>query len=142
MSGVIIKDVPLATEKEPLDTRIKQYVLFTAKKMGIIEGYSDGTMRPDQNITRAEAVKILLKVQDIDETNESGSGSNFLDVPENAWFTNIIHAAKEREIITGYTDGTFRPEAPISRAEGITIVLRVLRQNPSINGYIVPESME
>ncbi len=135
---VVIPDVPkVKIDGEPLDLAMKRTILYTAKARKIVEGYPDGTLRPDQPITRAEAVKILLRAHGISHTEESKT--TFSDIPSSAWFVQDMNTAIEREILRGYSDGTIKPENPISRAEAITIVLRTVRQNPLINGYILPE---
>ncbi len=139
--SVSIADVPKSTaEVESFDWAMKKRVLYTAKVLKIAEGYADGTMRPDQPITRAEAVKILLHAHNIDEQEENINETiQFSDVPLSAWFASSVRTAEKRAIVHGYNDGTFQPEKNISRAEAMTIVLRAMRQNASINGYILPD---
>ena len=54
----------------------------------------------------------------------------FPDVPENMWYAKFVEAASELGLITGYPDGTFRPEQNITRAEACTIVNRTLDRHP------------
>ena len=101
----------------------------TLTNMGIINGYEDGTFRPNNFITRAELTKIAVCFfTTADEY--FGKKSSFSDVPETAWYARFIAAAEELGLINGYPDGTFRPSNPITRAETCTIVNRTLGRVP------------
>lgn len=81
---------------------------------GIISGYPDGTFRPNQAITRAQAAKILAGILKLNTTNAQAT---FTDVPVSYEHYGAIAALAERKIINGYTDGTFKPNQPITRAQ-------------------------
>lgn len=83
-------------------------------KAGIIDGYPDGTFKPDGNITRAELVKILNQVFLFKEKQET---SMFSDVTESDWFYEYVMAAQEAGYVDGYPDGTFKPNGLITRQE-------------------------
>lgn len=78
-------------------------------------GYTDSTVRPNGNITRAEAAALVTRLLGI-EAYASAAKPNFPDTPS-AWYNKAINAAVERGIMKGYPDGRFRPNAPITRAE-------------------------
>ena len=94
------------------------------EKKGYVSGYEDGTFRPDKTITRAEYVKIVNNFFGYEL--EQGKNSNFKDVANDAWYAPYINEAVERGYITGYDDGTFRPEAPIRRQEATVMLARIL----------------
>jgi hypothetical protein len=81
----------------------------------IISGYPDNTFRPASTITRAEFAKIIVLAagSQVPYTTQS----SFSDVPNNHWALRYIEVAKEKNIISGYPDDTFRPNNPITRAE-------------------------
>lgn len=81
---------------------------------GIISGYKDGTYRPNQVITRAQAAKILAGVLQLDTANTPVA---FTDVPVSYEHYEAITALAEKKILNGYTDGTFKPNEPITRAQ-------------------------
>lgn len=87
-------------------------------------GYEDGTFRADRTITRAEYVKIVNNFFGYELETEKLS--NFSDVKSSDWFAPYVNEAVERGYITGYEDGTFRPEAPIRRQEATVILARIL----------------
>ena len=78
-------------------------------------GYTDGTVRPNGKITRAEAAALVTRLLGLD-TFASAMKPVFSDTPS-AWYNKAINAAVQRGIMKGYPDGTFRPNAPITRAE-------------------------
>lgn len=88
-----------------------------------ITGYPDGTFGGNKNITRAEFVAMLVRF--IGVQNEDRS---FIDVSRDYWAYGCIATATKAGWIAGYTDGTFKPEQPITRAEAMTIINRVLNR--------------
>lgn len=98
------------------------------KKAGLISGFSDGTFRPQAGLTRAEVATVLVKAGRLKtETAETG----FKDVSTKHWAAKNIAAAKNAGLLSGYPNGTFRPEAMLTRAEGITLVLKLSKQADS-----------
>lgn len=88
-----------------------------------ITGYPDGTFGGNKNITRAEFVAMLVRF--IGVQNEDCS---FTDVSRDYWAYGCIATATKAGWIAGYTDGTFKSEQPITRAEAMTIINRVLNR--------------
>lgn len=80
-----------------------------------ISGYDDGTFRPKQSITRAEVATIFSKILNLQLDNNSEM--IFSDVSDNHWAYSYVNAMYATGIFTGYSDGTFKPSAPITRAE-------------------------
>ena len=78
-------------------------------------GYTDGTVRPNGKITRAEAAALVTRLLGLD-TFASAAKPVFSDTPS-SWYNKAINAAVQRGIMKGYPDGRFRPNAPITRAE-------------------------
>lgn len=128
-----------AYARETEDMELRRKVIYTAKHYGIVDGYPDGTFQPNTTVNRAEAVKMLLLATQLTES-ESGSllPLAFSDVQDTDWFAPHVRNAAEREIVQGYADGTFRPEQSITRAEAAKIIAVSLKQNPFINGYVLP----
>jgi hypothetical protein len=97
----------------------------------IVQGYSDGTYRPDISINRAEFTKIIIgavynsSVIDncIQEKTEATNNAVFFpDVPKTAWFAKYVCTAKVNGIIQGYPDGTFKPANNINFVEAAKII--------------------
>lgn len=88
---------------------------------GIIAGYEDGTVRPDRSITRAEMTALLDRVMDYQTT----AANHFTDLDDN-WYTDVVLKANAAGMISGYPDGTVKPDATISRQEAVAMFARVL----------------
>jgi N-acetylmuramoyl-L-alanine amidase len=106
---------------------------------GIIMGYEDGTFKPTRNVTRAEAAIMLGKALDLNGTERETS---FKDVAAGSKASGYIQSLVDRDIINGYTDGTFQPSDPISRVEMAYILVRGLQleETSNVNFSDVPKS--
>lgn len=93
-----------------------------AKELNIVQGFSDG-FHPNEPITRAGALKILLTASGLDIPDGT---SDFTDVPADSWFAKYVAFAKANEIVGGFSDNTFRPDALITRAEVAKIVVKIM----------------
>ena len=100
----------------------------TLASIGGINGYTDGTFRPNNNVTRAEFVTMLVNL-----TGATGSDVSFSDVSATHWARNAIAAASANGWVNGYTDGTFRPGNNITRAEAVVVMNRVLGRSADRN---------
>lgn len=112
--------------------------LNTEDHYAYIVGYSeDGTVRPNANITRAEVATIFFRLL-TDEARDQfwSTSNNFSDVTADAWYNNAVSTMVNAGIIQGYEDGTFRPNASITRAEFAAIASRFMSA-----GYDVEEDL-
>ena len=82
---------------------------------GVINGYDDGSFKPDNQVSRAEAMKIILEA--LNEEVDTDATSTFTDVSSGQWYTAYIQKAKERGFVSGYSDGTFGPTKTINKVE-------------------------
>lgn len=99
-----------------------QPALNTAEHMQYMNGYTDGTFRPDASITRAEASKLLASLLVNKIENEDHL---FTDVDVSAWYADAVRQMTGFGLVNGYTDGTFKPNAKITRAEFVAILSRL-----------------
>lgn len=107
--------------------------LAKATVAGYISGYPDGTMKPNNPITREEAAVILAKVLDLD-TASRGSVS-FTDAKEiSTWSINAIAALVRGNYISGYPDGAFKPANSITRAEAAAMIYNSTANRVAISG--------
>ena len=97
----------------------------TLSNAGILDGYEDGTFRPDGNITRAEFATITARFL---EASYDG-GNRFPDI-DGHWAAEYINEDANAGIVDGYEDGTFRPQQNITRAEAVTMVNRTVDRHP------------
>ncbi len=97
------------------------------QELGIVQGYEDGTFRPDTTINRAEFAKILEEsIPDAEEGMDLcfGPEKEFSDVLGPEWFWIYVCMQKARGIVDGYPDGSFRPAATINFAEATKMMYR------------------
>lgn len=128
-SGILLGSVAGSAMSDIGNSWAKSYIERLAEK-GILIGYEDGTFKPDKNITREEASKIISEYIGNSEVPESEKLSDI----EDRWSTKFIKHLVSKGIVTGYTDGTFKPEKNITRAEFATIVCRYLESEGLMEG--------
>ena len=101
----------------------------TLASLGVIKGIGNNQFAPNRTITRAEFTVIAMRF-----ANVSAMVTNpFTDISENDWFYSAVTSATSYGWITGYSNGTFRPNATITRAEVATIVNRMLNRTADRN---------
>jgi len=105
--------------------------------LGIMQGYSDGTFRPDTTITRAEFATIAAYLFDDVETKSVP----FSDTSGH-WAETYIAKAYSQGLIAGYADGTFKPDRNVTRAQLVAILNRAMGRDPDIKSiaYFMEES--
>ena len=109
----------------------------TLASLGILSGVGNGRFDPERSITRAEFTVIAMKF-----ANTSGGGVNiFSDVNEDDWFYSAVVDSTQYGWINGYPDGTFRPEATISRAE-VTVIVNHMLGRAADRPYVIAHEKE
>ena len=93
----------------------------TESHSAYISGYPDGTVGPEQTITRAEAATMFYNLL----ADKNGDTKVFADVPANQWYANAVMTLAGKGIISGYPDGTFGPDRYITRAEVTSVINRM-----------------
>lgn len=109
---------------------------------GVLSGYSDGSFKPMNNVTRAEFISMIIRIQNLDFHGDVNK-TYYPDVLEGHWALSDINLATSQRLISGYDDGTFRPDSNITVTDSAKIILCLLGYGPSIesgegypNGYI------
>lgn len=131
----VTPDTSLTTNYKDVD-RNDWYAGYVAKahQLGIIKGYNDGTFRPNAEVNRAEALKMILLTnpaildsmiqnEKIAEAMDADNFAGFTDVLESQWYAPFVTFAKKRGIIGGKADGLFHPSDKMSRAEMTKVIL-------------------
>ncbi len=109
------------------------YELYYA---GVMTGYADGTLRPEEPVNRAEFLTMCMRAfaksheQNLDQIRPERVDTYFADVDNEAWYYNHIAKAVEKKIVSGYLDDTFRPEANVSLAESLKIAVNFMNIIP------------
>lgn len=94
------------------------------QQFGVVTGYTDGSFRPNAPVTRAEFAAIASRFEKLTQGSKS-----FTDVPDTHWAVKYINFAATRGWVTGYEDGTFKPEHSITRAEVAAVTCRLLERS-------------
>lgn len=94
-----------------------------------INGYTDGTIMPDGDITRAEVVDMLFNLYGDDVEVDTTNLSQFSDVTQDEWYSDALSFGIEYELISGYPDGTFKPNSTITRQELAYILDKFVQQD-------------
>lgn len=96
--------------------------------LGVLEGYPDGSFKPEGNITRAEFAAVAVRVKGLANAAEAATGlpTGFTDVPTWNWASGIVGTAAKAGIVNGVGHGLFAPQAPVKYEEAITMLVRAL----------------
>ena len=96
--------------------------------LGIMAGDAGGDLRLSRTVTRAEFITMAVKASPQGDQVGEASTSPYPDVPYTHWAAGFVEAGVAAGLISGYSDGTFRPASSITLAEGATIALGLLRR--------------
>lgn len=86
----------------------------TLSEAGIIQGDTSGNFNPDRTVTRAQAAAFLCRMLGTEESAKIKKSTKFTDVPESYWASGYIAAIAEKGVISGYADGSFKPDNPVT----------------------------
>ncbi|MGE5390695.1 MAG: S-layer homology domain-containing protein [Deltaproteobacteria bacterium] len=101
---------------------------------GIITGFPDGSYHPQEALTRAQAAVIFTRIMGLN--TKSGGKSNFKDIPANYWAAGSITAASQAGYIKGIDANNYKPEAKLTRAQGISLFMKLSKQPDT--GAVLP----
>ena len=93
--------------------------------LGVIEGYPDGSFKPDKEVSRAEMAALVVRALGYD-SNKGNYDTKYSDVAKGDWCSGVVKYATDLGLIKGYPDGTFKPSQPVTYFEAITMILRSL----------------
>ena len=113
----------------------------TLRLMGVLDGYGDGTFRPDTVLNRAQFCK--MAVYAMDGSGELGRYSTvtiFPDVKPSHWASAYINMAAKKGIISGFADGKFKPGQTVTAGQAVTILMRGLGYKDEDMGGVWPQS--
>ena len=99
----------------------------TVSSLGVMNGYGDGTFRPDEPISRGELLTVACRMTNTEEM----AALAFTDVTAEHWTMGSVAAAMTKGWVDGYEDGNFYPDYPVTRAETAVLMNRVLGRTPN-----------
>ncbi|XID93376.1 immunoglobulin-like domain-containing protein [Paenibacillaceae bacterium WGS1546] len=109
-------------------------IVLMANKL-LVEGRTQDRFVPDEHISRAEFAAMLVRALGLDD--EPDGSTPFRDVAPGAWYAGAVRAAQQHQLVGGFEDGTFRPEAPITREQMAVMIVRAMEYAgyaPDANG--------
>jgi flagellar hook assembly protein FlgD len=102
------------------------------KEKGIFEGYDDGSFKPYQPINRVEVLKAVLEGLGYEVPQYAYGNQGFSDVVQDAWYVKYISAGKMYGIVKGYSDGKFKPDNQVTKAEALVMLLNAAKIKSSL----------
>lgn len=99
-----------------LEYKVTKNAVETVKAISYIKGYPDGTFKPQANVTRAEAAQMFATLLNGSANFGTSSATRFSDASDD-WFSKAVNYVVAKGLISGYPDGTFKPNESITRAE-------------------------
>ena len=125
------------------DSITYQEAVDVISEIGVVDGYTGGDFKPTDVLTRGAAAKIIcnLILGPTTASALSASSAPFKDVPVSNTFAGYITYCAQEKIINGYPDGTFRPEATISRAE-VTVIVNHMLGRAADRPYVIAHEEE
>lgn len=119
-----------AADTEFSDVREKDWFFRYVREVaseGIMTGTAKGVFSPKSDLTRAEVVTILSRLSGEEFLDGRHAAPEWVDVKSNKWYADYVGWASSRGIVRGYTDGTFRPQSPVTRSEFAFMTARFVR---------------
>lgn len=100
----------------------------TLTSLGLLKGYEDGTFKPQGTITRAEFATVIVRAKGLGDP--SPVNTIFTDVPSTHWASGYIKFAADLEIVKGFGDGIFKPDAPVTYEQAVKMIVASLGYEP------------
>lgn len=128
LASLLTISTALATFNDVDNTTDYQTAINSMVDLGVINGYPDGSFKPDKCVNRVEFLKMLFlanqtKQYSYTDTFNERIAPSFPDVPEGQWYSPYLFTALMRNVVQGYPDGLFRPENCVNRAEAIKMAI-------------------
>ena len=117
-AAMIVPSVPAMAAPSDIAGHWAESVITQWQSKGLIQGYEDGTFKPGNTITRAEFVTLMNNAKGF----WSEGGINFSDVKNGSWFYSAVARAVAAGYVKGYSDGSFKPNNTITRAEAAVMI--------------------
>lgn len=90
---------------------------------GVVQGYEDGSYKPDNTINRAELIKVVVETNMNDTFADFADSECFTDVKKDQWYSQYVCYAQSQQMIEGYPDGSFKPAQEVNFVEGLKILI-------------------
>ena len=115
---------PLVERPDPIITSEIAPPHTTLFRCWFIYGYPDGMVRPDNPITRAEMLQIFYHLSARPDSHANNKTTRFSDLESSSWYFNALTYFEQAGLLTGFPDGTVRPNQPITNGEFVSFAIR------------------
>ncbi len=139
LNGWALQNPPTPTFNDVSQSNIFYQFIETAYAHGAISGYGNGTFHPNDPITRAQISVIMVRANGW--SGQTPTTPSYTDVPSSYWAYQFIEAAAGSDVVSGYPDGTFQPNALVTRAQLSRILYSSVASNPENNGDVSAADM-
>src|SRR5690606_10172241 len=126
LSDELKSNAPSTSYQDVAATHWSAQYLANVQQLGLMNGYPDGTFRPDQPVTRAEFANAVVRLLD----GKRGEHAYTVHDIEGHWAYGSMRSMLEKGAMKGYPDGTFRPNAALTRAEAVSALNRMFERQP------------
>lgn len=124
LCAVLLPNIASAAAYSDIAGHLDEKYVVGYSDLGLVNGYPDGTFRPDVTLTRAEATVLFGKLN-LPAIN--GKQTDFRDIAKTDWFYNSVDTAVKSGLVSGYEDHTFQPQKTITRFEAIFMVSKLVK---------------
>lgn len=122
MSFMFFSKVFASDSTDSLQTQHAEFL----KKLNVIQGYPDGSLKLGNNIKRSEYITLVVRASNSESTDTTGYVANFVDLKSSHWAYKNLKVALKTGLVSGYTDKTIRPDKNVTYAEALTVILNYL----------------
>ena len=130
-----------AAEFQDIPDQPTQTAVALLRNIGIVTGFPDGTFRPHEHFTRAQFCTMAVLLSGVTDVTANDGFTIFPDVRADHWARGYINTAvRALNVVTGFPDGTFKPDIPITYAQAVTALMRLLGYSDSDVGPNWPQS--
>lgn len=116
--------------------------ILIALHAGYLSGFTDGTFKPDDSLTRAQASAIFSRIIPTYEMHSETGIQGFSDYSDFSWAADAIAVSYNKGYLKGYPDNSMRPNGTLTRAEALTVVLRILDNENIVNDDFTASTKE
>ncbi|WP_103109800.1 S-layer homology domain-containing protein [Brevibacillus reuszeri] len=146
-SALALSVAPMAFAAEDATTAPKMDAAMekTVKRLealGLVAGYGNGDYGVDRTITRAEFATLIVRARGLEQGAKLAQfNKTYTDVNSTDWFAGFVNVASGEEIVKGFPDKSFKPQNQVTYAEAVTMIVRALGYEPSVNTSAWPNNM-
>jgi len=131
-----------ATTTAPKMDAAMEKTVKRLEALGLVAGYGNGDYGVDRTITRAEFATLIVRARGLEQGAKLAQfNKTYTDVNSTDWFAGFVNVASGEEIVKGFPDKSFKPQNQVTYAEAVTMIVRALGYEPSVNTSAWPNNM-